>query len=190
MTECARGSTILTRRRLLIDGARLIGTLWASSGALLALAPSRTWALDLKALDARTSEMLLAMTRHIFPHPTLDDVVYALVVKALDAEAAANSGVGDVLREGAAQLDRAAGGDWLALADTAQLAAVTAIARKPFFEKVRGSAVVALYNNALAFAHFGYGGEAFSQGGYLERGFNDLTWLPAPPADASPPAGS
>jgi len=26
-----------------------------------------------------------------------------------------------------------------------------------------------------------------SKGGYVYRGFNDLTWLPNPPADASPP---
>ncbi len=33
---------------------------------------------------------------------------------------------------------------------------------------------------------FGYEGEAFSQGGYLHRGFNDLNWLPEPPEEASP----
>ena len=81
-----------------------------------------------------------------------------------------------------------AGGDWLALASAARLAKVTKIARNPFFEKIRSTAVVALYNNELAFAHFGYQGEAFSKGGYLERGFNDLKWLAAPPIVASPAA--
>ena len=65
---------------------------------------------------------------------------------------------------------------------------MSAIARNPFFEKIRSTAVVSLYNNELAFAHFGYEGEAFSKGGYLERGFNALTWLPAPSAEASPAA--
>lgn len=49
--------------------------------------------------------------------------------------------------------------------------------------------MVALYNNELAFAHFGYEGNAFpfqKGGGYLLRGFNDLKWLPNPTAQASP----
>jgi hypothetical protein len=47
--------------------------------------------------------------------------------------------------------------------------------------------VVSLYNNELAFAHFGYEGNAFEHGGgYLQRGFNDLTWL-SPPSDKASP---
>ena len=39
----------------------------------------------------------------------------------------------------------------------------------------------------IAWAHFGYEGEAFSKGGYLLRGFNDLKWLPeVPSADSGP----
>ncbi len=34
---------------------------------------------------------------------------------------------------------------------------------------------------------FGYEGEAFSKGGYLTRGFNDLRWLPEVPAPDSGP---
>jgi hypothetical protein len=42
----------------------------------------------------------------------------------------------------------------------------------------------------MAYAHFGYQGEAFSKGGYIFRGFNDLTWLPNPPPEASPPVAT
>ena len=177
----------ITRRQFLAGSATLIGTLWASSSALLALAPSPVWALDLKAFDERTGRALLAVTRQIFPHENLDDAVYALVVKALD-EGATTSADKALLTDGVKDLDQAAGGDWLALASAARLAEVTKIARNPFFEKIRSTAVVALYNNELAFAHFGYQGEAFSKGGYLERGFNDLKWLAAPPVVASPAA--
>jgi hypothetical protein len=54
-------------------------------------------------------------------------------------------------------------------------------------QRVRAQCITSLYNNDMAFAHFGYEGEAFSKGGYVHRGFNDLTWLPNPPTDASPP---
>lgn len=178
-----------TRREFLANSATLVGTLWASSNALLALAPSPVWALELKNIDARSGSVLSQVARQIFPHPKLDDAVYAFVVRDLDG-AAADAAVKTLLNEGIKSLDAAAGGDFLKLDAVKQLAEVTKIARNPFFEKIRGTAVVALYNNELAFAHFGYQGEAFSKGGYLERGFDDLKWLPAPPVDASPAPAS
>ena len=166
----------LARRRFLTTSSVLMGSLWASSSALLALAPGPVWALELKALDERSGRVLLQVARHIFPHAKLDDAVYAFVVRDLDG-AAKDAALKTLLVDGIKQLDA-----------QAQLAQVTAIARNPFFEKIRSTAVVSLYNNELAFAHFGYEGEAFSKGGYLERGFNALTWLPAPSAEASPAA--
>lgn len=174
------------RRRFLAGAAALGGTLWATSTALVALAPSCAWALPLGTLDAHTAQTVLAVTRHIFPHAKLDDAVYALVVKALDDAAKNDPALSKLLHAGVVALDAAASGEWLALPPAQQLAEVTRIAGQPFFEKIRSTAVVALYNNDMAFAHFGYEGESFTKGGYLNRGFNDLQWLPAPAAVASP----
>ena len=177
----------VTRRDFLKGTGILAGTLWATSTALIALAPSRVWALELKALDARTGNDLLAFARQIFPHARLDDAVYALVVKDLDTEAAGNPDVKKLLTEGAAGLDKAAGGDFAAAPKAKQAEITASLAKTPFFEKVRGKSVVSLYNNELAFAHFGYEGNAFQKGGgYITRGFDDLKWLPAPSAQASP----
>ena len=178
-----------SRREFLKGTGILVGTLWASSTALITLAPSRVWALELKVLDERTGNALLVFTRQIYPHAKLDDAVYALVVKDLDMEAAGSADVKNLLAEGAAQLDKAAGGYFSAAAKDKQSEITASLAKTPFFEKVRGKAVVSLYNNELAFAHFGYEGNAFQKGGgYLQRGFNDLKWLPAPSAKASPAA--
>ncbi len=46
-----------------------------------------------------------------------------------------------------------------------------------FFQKVRGDLVSGLYNNPEVWKRFGYEGESYSEGGYLERGFNDIDWL-------------
>ncbi len=182
-------STDLTRREFVAAG--LGGTLAFSAGSIALLAPSRTWALSLEHLDAHTGKTLLRMTRHIYPHDDLEDAVYALVVKALDEEAGRDDAVGRLLREGVSELDEAAiktgAVDWLTLSTTAQYASLESRANHAFFQKLRSTAVVALYNNDMAFAHFGYEGPAFEQGGYLTRGFNDLDWLPDPPAAASPP---
>ena len=88
--------------------------------------------------------------------------------------------------DGVGELDQAAGGKWLDVPTARQLELVTERESSAFFQLVRSTAVVALYNNELAFAHFGYEGPAFAKGGYIGRGFNDIDWLPEPPAAASP----
>ena len=181
----------LTRRDFLkTSGTVLMGTLATSTGVLGLLAPSQTWALELTKLDKATGQMLLHATRHIFPHATLDDAVYALVVKDLDAAAAGDESVAKLLADGAAELNAGAGGDWLAADSDKQFSVIEKMAGNDFFEKIKGTAVVSLYNNELAWAHFGYEGDAWKEGGYLTRGFDDLNWLPDPPADASPAAFS
>lgn len=168
------------------SGAVLMGTLAATSGAIALLAPSRSWALELQHFDAHQGKTLLQFTRHLYPHKTLDDAVYALVVKDLDAAAASDAAQDELFANGVKRLDDATGGDWLAAGESDQLEQVKAMDGTPFFEAVRGTAVVSLYNNDMAFAHFGYPG-AEGGSGYLYRGFNDLAWLPDVPAKASGP---
>jgi len=171
----------LSRRRFLQhSGSVLMGTLLATSGSLALLVPTRTWALPLASLDEHQSRTLLSLTRHIYPHDTMDDAVYALVVKDRDKAAAGDAAIRKLLVDGVAALDAASGGNWLKLTPAAQLANVKAIADTPFFQKVRSTAVVSLYSNDMAYAYFGYGA-AQGDGGYLYRGFNDLHWLPDPP---------
>ncbi len=177
----------LTRREFLQSSSTvLIGTIAASSGILGMLAPSQTWALELTTLDKTTAETLLHATRYIYPHKTLDDAVYALVVKDLDS-AASDKDTEKLLTEGVAALNKSAGGDWLAADSDKQFSTLDNMSDSDFFQKIRGTAIVSLYNNEMAWAHFGYEGDAWTKGGYLTRGFNDLKWLPDPPKNASPP---
>jgi hypothetical protein len=116
----------------------------------------------------------------------MEDAVYAFSVKALDERASKDPSVKDQLTQGVADLDKRASGQWLKLDETKQVAILESIQDSPFFGLVRGVAVASLYSNELAYVHFGYEGASFAKGGYIHRGFNDLKWLPDPPADASP----
>ncbi len=177
----------VSRRQFLKSGgAVLMGTLTASSGILATLAPSSAWALPLKSLSETEAAGILKVTRAIFPHDTLDDAVYALVVKDLDAAAASDSSVGKLLRDGLRELDKRASGNWASLDYLQRENLVIKMVGSDFFEKIRGTSVVSLYNNEMAWAHFGYEGASYESGGYFDRGFQDLDWLPNPPADASP----
>ncbi|GHC37789.1 tat (twin-arginine translocation) pathway signal sequence [Aidingimonas halophila] len=174
-------TTPLSRRVFLkSSGGVIAGTLAFASGPIALLAPSRSWAMSLDTLDSRQGDMLLAVARHIFPHRGLEDAVYAYVVKDLDRMAGEDDAVHTLLSDGLAVLDDEADGDWLALDEEARMAVLAPLAESDFFEQVRANAVVSLYDNELAFAHFGYQGEE-GNAGYLRNGFNDLTWLPDPP---------
>lgn len=178
--------TLPSRREFLKQGSGvIIGALVFSSGPIALLAPSKVWALELSSLDEPTGKALLKFARHLYPHDTMEDAVYAMVVKALDKDAA-DASVKMLLVEGVAALDHAAGGEWIAKSPDRQLLAVKALEGTPFFAKVRGTCVGSLYDNPLAYAHFGYEGSSWEKGGYLHRGFNDLAWLPDPPNEASP----
>ncbi|HKR45759.1 MAG TPA: twin-arginine translocation signal domain-containing protein [Paraburkholderia sp.] len=176
----------LTRRELLKGTGVLTGTLVLSS-TLAMFAPSRVWALELQGLDTHQGDVLLAFTRHLYPHATLDNAVYALVVKDLDGKAQKDPAVRKQLADGVKQLDATAGGsDWSKRDSAAQARDVAALAGTPFFTTVRSTAIVSLYSNTLAYHHFGYGASE-GDGGYLYKGFNNLSWLPNPPADESGP---
>ncbi|MBP0621179.1 twin-arginine translocation signal domain-containing protein [Cupriavidus consociatus] len=181
----SKQSIALTRRSLLKGTGVLMGTL-AIGSPLALLAPSNVWAVELKLLNKDEGDTLLQMGRALFPHEKLPDAAYALLAKDLDAAAAADPKLAAQLRDGIASLNRAAGGSFLQAKGGERLAAVKSLEGSPFFNTVRGKCVTSLYDNEMAFVTFGYPGSAWEKGGYIVRGFQDLQWLPNPPADASP----
>ena len=71
-------------------------------------------------------------------------------------------------------------------ANTAPSSQLSSPISTPSDNTIRSTAVVSLYSNAMAYEHFGYGASK-GDGGYLHQGFNNLSWLPDPPASASGP---
>ncbi len=175
----------LARREFLKGSGILMGTIAAGS-VLAALAPSPVWAVELKTLTKAEGETLMKMGRTLYPHKKLSDAVYALLAKDLDAKASGDPAAATQLRDGVAALNKAAGGNFAAASDKKRLQIVKAIEGQPFFATVRGQCITSLYDNDMAFATFGYPGSSWEKGGYITRGFQDLKWLPAPSAAASP----
>lgn len=177
----------LARREFLKGSGVLMGTL--VTGSLLAsLAPSPVWAVELKVLSKAEGEVLMAMGRVLYPHDKLPDAVYALLAKDLDAKAAGDASAAKMLKDGIAALNKAANGNFTKAGKAKKLQVVKAMEGQPFFGTVRGQCVTSLYDNDMAYATFGYPGSAWEKGGYITRGFQDLKWLPAPTAQASPAA--
>jgi len=175
-----------TRREFLQATGVLTGVLAAGSPWAL-LAPSRAWAVDLTSLTSAEGATLMAMARTIAPHDKLEDAAYALVVRSIDSAAAKDATLHDQLKTGLAGL----GAGFAKAPESERVAALKRIETSAFFQTVRAQTLQVLYATPMAIKLFGYEGEAFSKGGYLTRGFNDLRWLPeVPEADSGPLPGA
>jgi hypothetical protein len=174
---------LLHRRQLLKSTTGMLTGLVVAGSPLAALAQSSVWAIDLTALGTADAATLTVLARTLFPHDQLDDLAYAQVVHALDSEAAKSENMRNLLSSGLHQLP----GDFAKLSEAERVAALKKIESTEFFQTMRQKIVQLLYAGALAYTYFGYQGEAFSKGGYLLRGFNDLHWLPDVPAVDSGP---
>jgi len=173
----------LNRRALLKTTTGLL-TGWVVAGGPLALiALGRAWAVDLTALNSSEGAALMSMARTIAPHDKLDDSAYALVVQAIDSDAGKHANTHKIIKEGLADL----GPDFAMRSESDRVEALKKIEPSVFFQAVRQKTMQVLYSSPIAYAYFGYEGEAFSKGGYLLRGFNDLRWLPEVPVEDSGP---
>jgi hypothetical protein len=178
----------LNRRELLKASTGLLTGLVVAGSPLSLMAHGGAWAVDLTTLSSAEGAELMAMARTIAPHDKLDDAAYAMVVQAIDTDASKDESTRKMVREGVVAL----GTEFIASGESERVAMLKKIESSAFFQAMRQKTMQVLYTTPLAYAYFGYEGEAFSKGGYLLRGFNDLRWLPeVPQQDSGPmPAGA
>lgn len=143
----------------------------------MTIAPN-TWAMTLAHISTPEGQTLSRLCRVLYPHSHLEDMYYDACVEGLDSKAAHNQNLLDLLKNGVAQLDSTYNTPFLKLSADQQLDAVKKLEGSPFFNTVRGHVVVALYNNEKIWMSFGYEGPSYPHGGYLDRGVNDIDWLP------------
>jgi predicted aconitase len=182
-TRFSGAGTPVDRRDFLKSATGVITGVLAVGSPLALIAPSRVWAADLKVFSSAEGAALMAMARTIAPHDKLEDAAYAIVVQSVDADASADPATRKMLTEGIATL----GASFASAPEAARVAQLKKVEQSPFFQTVRVKTLSVLYATEMAYRYFGYEGEAFSKGGYLFRGFNDLRWLPEVPlADSGP----
>lgn len=165
----------LTRRQLLARSA--------AAGAAFVVGPGfvagmdAAWAVETTALKPKTMATLIQMARDVYPHDQVGDQFYAAAVKGYDTAEAAPG-----IEAGVAALDAAAQGkghaDYLSMGwERDRVDILRAMEDSPFFQQIRGGLVTGLYNQKAVWPIFGYEGASFEEGGYIERGFNDINWL-------------
>jgi hypothetical protein len=166
----------LHRRDVLRSTGLVVTALVAGRTVIFGANPA--WALAPTTLDPHTAESLVVVAREMFPHDRLGMEYYAAVVASLDSEAAHDAALRQLLNDGVAKLDSAHGLHWVDLSEGGRIATLKSIEETTFFTTMRKKTISGLYGNPLVYQMFGYGGPSVEFGGYLERGFDDIGWLP------------
>ena len=136
---------------------------------------------DDTALPAGTDrEVLSDLVYQLFPHPGLGRDLYQQVAEQLHERI-------DQSEELVAMLDNAmevlAGGareNWFALSQRGRVEALGEIQHTPFFQFVLNETLGLVYRHPLTWELLGYEGSSLEFGGYIDRGFDDIDWLPGP----------
>jgi hypothetical protein len=156
----------------------------AMTVAAVAVAPTTAFSAAPVALSAESFATLVKMARDLYPHDKLADAVYAKVISGHDAAAKDDAAKKTMLENGVKLLDglseRMGFGKYAAAAKEEDRVAVLKVLAEQdaaFFGAVRGSLVTGLYNNQELWPAFGYEGESAGKGGYIDRGFSDISWL-------------
>ncbi|MCI9888120.1 hypothetical protein JT358_06555 [Micrococcales bacterium 31B] len=132
------------------------------------------------ATPAADAAALSRIVRAIYPHPKVPDGPYLRSAEAIIASVADSTQDYTVIAEGVRSLEGVLGTPVVAAEAEPLTAALTAAQQTAFFRLVQSSSVVTLYSDPETWEVLGYEGPSFDKGGYLTRGFNDLSWLPEP----------
>jgi len=164
-----------TRRNFLVAALTFSG-LASSSLGISFLRSSAAWAADSDAPENLAAMGRLAQL--LFPHEGLAAEVYAEVVGEVLAMTAANPATDGLLNIAEGALDSALGKTWSTATEAEQLSALTALQSEAFIVGLREMVRFRLYDNAGLWEHINYPGSSIEHGGYVNRGFDDIDWLP------------
>ena len=155
-----------------------------ASGVLISL-----WDIDITKAEVKVGssqeekKILMKMCRDIYPHDRFPDGPYERT--ANDVISKGNSGAENktMLSEGLEKLKKV---NYTSMNFNKSTKYLKKIQDSKFFQHVRSTTVVTLYNDQEVWGLLGYEGPSFDKGGYIDRGFNDLDWLPEPRVEEHP----
>ncbi len=178
----------LSKVPLTFNRRQMLQSIFASTAFVVGMGAKSPYAIKpAQAGEKLDRAFMLRMAKDIYPHDGfLDDKPYLDVVDGVIKEASTDEAVSKLIQDGLSDLNARSkkihGTDYVAVPSYgAREALLRSIELSPFFQKIRGGLLFGLYNNVALFPKFGYGGSSWEQGGYIDRGFSDIDWLPQDP---------
>jgi hypothetical protein len=114
------------------------------------------------------------VARTLFPHDFLGDEQYLKIVGALDAKASVEKDIAAITRAAVAAFPD----EFTAMEEARREDYLRSLEGSPFFRLVYQETLVGLYGDPTVASLLGYEGSSVEHGGYRERGFDDISWLP------------
>ncbi len=163
----------VSRRRFLVATLAYSGLISTGLGAAL-LRASTAWAQSVN----EHADELTRMARLLYPHDAIADDVYAEVIDDVLSAAADDSSMMETLSNAVTALNAAQHGDWFEAGENDQIAAMHAVEHEAFFAAILGNVQARFYNHPKVWELIKYPGPSVQFGGYVDRGFDDIDWLP------------
>jgi len=161
----------LTRRETLLAISQL-----ALVGSLAACSEATDTALPEAVTEPQGDtdlQLLASIAYDLFPFAALTPALYVQVGERL---LQANN---PAISDGMAKLREVSGNvPWKELDESARVTVLASLQDTHFFATLRAATIEVLYRSPEVFALVGYGGSAIEYGGYLNRGFDEIDWLP------------
>ena len=136
------------------------------------LRASTAWA------NAGDKAVLARFARLLFPHDGVADASYAEAMASVLSGFETSPDTAGLLDTAEAALNAQQDELWFDLDEAAQINAIKNIQGEAFFAAILGSLRGAFYYHPAVWEHLNYPGSSKEHGGYLHRGFNDISWLP------------
>ena len=161
----------------------LLGTASSSAVASIFGTLSIAEAKIVAGSSASDRKLIFKMIRTLYPHASFPDGPYERTTDDVINKGNADAGKMIMMRDGLRDL---ADASFQGLSFKNATSYLKSIEGSAFFNHVRGTSVVTLYNDKEVWDILGYEGASFDKGGYINRGFNDLDWLPEPRIEEHP----
>lgn len=162
-------------RRAIVRSMAAGAALAAASASPLAAAAAKPAA---KATEMPEQGATAALLRTTFPHARLDESFYAGAAAAYLEEIADTPAMAEH-RRGLQLLDGSHIAPFTQLPPVIQRSMVAKYDQEPFFKALVWRGAELVYRDHKLWSMVGYEGSSVEYGGYIERGFDDIDWLPS-----------
>ena len=170
-------SETTTRRRFIVAAIAASGA-FASGLNLALLRNASAWADATDDGGAASAKSLARMVRLYYPHDNVADDVYVQTVDSILSAAASDPQLQQLIDVAYAALDSAGDHRFAELDVESQLAAMTKVQNEAFFTAIKFQVLARFYAHPEVWRAINYPGSSVEHGGYVDRGFDDIDWLP------------
>lgn len=133
--------------------------------------------MEPRSLSTDQRRTLLRLVELLVPHPGVAESVFDRTAAHVADVAATDEGVRRLLIRHLEDLTKK---EFALMKPPEAGAEIGDLEGTPFFRFLRAETVNFFYSEMDVYAVLGYEGPSFDKGGYINRGFDDLDWLPDP----------